>query len=127
MYAHVRIHTGIHFMTIEKALLECQISLEWSKIASNATLYKLKTQFFSWGACPRPPWFHTYIPLHSITISACTSSYYHCTVCVIGYHIYIHVPAPYYTLQLPPTNHLAVYIQYMHQIYVHILHGTHSL
>ena len=55
MCAHVRIHTGTHCITIEKALFECENHLEWSKMASNATLSHLKTRIFPGGACPRPP------------------------------------------------------------------------
>ena len=77
------------------------------------------------GACPPPSFIHIYIPLHSITISACTfiitalHVFYRC----LGYHIYIHVSDPPTILR----NHPAIYIQYMHQIYVHILRSSHSL
>ena len=48
-------------ITIEKALLECQINLQWSKMASDTTLYNLKTQIFLGDNTYRSP---SYIPLY---------------------------------------------------------------
>ena len=82
---------------------------------------------------PDPPSFICiYIPLHSINISACTSIIYitalHVFYRCLGYHIYIHVPAPllYFVITPPPPppHHPAIYIQYIHQIYVYILHAV---
>ena len=107
-----------------------KISLEWYKMASNATFSHLKTRIFPGGACPQTPLVsYVYIPLHSIYISACTSIitalhvFYRC----LGYHI-IHVPDPllYFvsTPPPPPPHHPTIYIQYMHQIYMHILRAV---
>ena len=107
-YTHVCtcIHTGTH--CIRRPYLSVKIGLEWSKMASNATLSHLKLKFSLGGHAPRPPSFICiiYIPLHSIYISAYTyiitalHVFYRC----LGYHIYIHVPAPllYFVITPPP-------------------------
>ena len=72
--------------------------------------------------------------LHIYVISAYTSIitalhvFYRC----LGYHIYIHVhtwPLLYFvvTPPPPPPHHPVIYMQYMHQIYMYILHDSHSL
>ena len=101
--------------------MSVEISLEWSKMPSCATLYKLKTQIFlvgggGGGMPPDPLGSYVYTPgLHFINISACTfivtilHVFYRC----LGYHIYMYLtptmlcnypPSP-----LPPINLLYTY------------------
>ena len=63
-----------------------KIGLEWSKMASNATLSHLKLLAYSLGGMPPDPPSFIYIDilLHSIYISAYIHLYYHYTgICLI--------------------------------------------
>ena len=66
-------------ITIEKALLKCQVNLEWSKMASDTTLYNLKTQMFPGGACPKTPSVkYLFNATYVLYISAPPYSYLNC-------------------------------------------------
>ena len=91
----VHMYTGTHFITIKKALLEylsVKIGLEWSKMASKATLSHLKTRIFPGGHAPDPPSFiHAYTCTHARTSYAYLHApllSLHCMCFIsLGYHI----------------------------------------
>lgn len=79
---------------------------------------------------PVPPIFiRVYIPALHSNISMHLK--YHCTACVLQMCRIPHLhtctcPLLDFVITLP-SHHPAIYIQYMHQIYVYILRGSHSL
>ena len=110
-HAHTNVcntHTGTH--CIRRPYLSVKIGLEWSIMASNATLSHLKTQIFpgggggggGGGGMPQTPLVsYVYIyPCTPYTYLQCSIHlYYHCTACVLEMSRIPHI----HTCTCPPT------------------------